>query len=653
MLNCPTAEGGAVRRRVARRPAVIAALALAYLVAAVFFPILGFEFVNIDVEEQVIHNPYIRGLTGENLRHILTSRCIHSYYPVRTLSFALDYQIWGLNPLGFKLTNALIHLANVLLLFWLILRLFQSPVLSGGSHPTWKEVLIAAFSAAIFAVHPVVVEPVTWVAGREELLMTLGALGCIHFHLSARRLAEQGRSTTAVVAFHTCAAVCCAWACLSNAVAAAIPLLIVTWDALTLSRPRFWKILAGSLALWIIAAATVVIKKLGSDPRATGFQPELFSAEWVALILSTYWVNLQTLAWPTNLTISYSRFRPEGLLAPQVVLGALAIGLTVAALWRLRRQKPVVCGLAWFLIALAPASQVMAHHVHRADRFLYLPLAGLALAAAAGLKPLSAALRGKGPWAGAMMAGGAGVFVLVTVSASQVQTWRSSRTLWQHCLEVDPNNATAHDLFGKLLKEQGDWQLAEEHFRRAMELDADNPDVLQAVALQMASFEDQRMRNYPEAIRLARRACELTKWKDVRHRHTLATVYALLAASQADHGSFAPAIENYRHAIQTHPTLAPAFYNLALILATCPQTSLRNPQQAVSLAEKAYHLTEDAGAEHVRVLLDVYASAGRFDKAVATAEQALQSARAAGNRALENEFRDRLQSLRSAPRNPN
>ena len=242
MSDRSTAEGHLPCRGSARWPILLAAGALACLVAAVFFPILGFEFVDIDVGQQVVDNPYIRGLSGENLKHIFTSPCVYSYYPIRSLSFAVDYQIWGLNPTGFKLTNGLVHLANVLLVFWLMERLFRHPVLSDGSPNTWREVSLAAFSAAIFAVHPVVVEPVAWVAGREELLMTLAAV---------------------------------------------IPLLIVAWDVLTLSRPRFRKILGGTSALWGISAAAIVIKKLAATNEAIAAEPGLFSTEWVALVLNT------------------------------------------------------------------------------------------------------------------------------------------------------------------------------------------------------------------------------------------------------------------------------------------------------------------------------------------------------------------------------
>lgn len=151
-----------------RWPVVLAAIGLAALVCGIFWPITRFEFVDFDTNAHVVNNPHVRGLTLENVAYILTSRCVTSYYPVRTLTYALDYQIWGMNAGGFKLTNGVLHLGNVLLLFWLLLRLLRQPAGPVGSQSTHFEVLAAGVSAALFAVHPVVVEPLAWVPGAKN-----------------------------------------------------------------------------------------------------------------------------------------------------------------------------------------------------------------------------------------------------------------------------------------------------------------------------------------------------------------------------------------------------------------------------------------------------------------------------------------------------
>ncbi|MFC1597658.1 tetratricopeptide repeat protein [Planctomycetota bacterium] len=642
------------QRRPARWPILVAVAALVLLVSAVFWPIPGFEFVDLDVDQQVLHNPHIQGVTWANLKHIFTSRCLTSYYPIRTLSLAVDHHFWGLDPTGFKLTNGLLHLANVLLVFWLVLRLLRYPAAADGAPSTWRDVCLAMFSSGIFAVHPVVVEPVVWVAGREELLMVLGALGCVHFHMTARRLGEEGARPRWALVCHGCAALCCAAACLSNAVAAVIPLLIVAWDVLTLTGPKLWRILSGTAALWVIGAATVVIKvsyqamwtldRFGIRPVVD--EPAVFSVERLTMIANLYWLNLKTLFWPTNLAVHYAPARPEGFVDAGVILGGAAIGLTCAVLWCLRRRKLVLLGLVWLGLALAPASQIMPHHIHRADRFLYLPLVGLVLAVAMGFKPLVNALKGRGQVAVAVASGVVGLLLLVWLSTGQVETWRDKLSLWEHCVSVDPDNALAQDALGSVFRKRGQMRQAMQHYQRAMELDYNNDKALHLFALQLATCEDPRLRNYDEAIRLAERACELSKWQDSRYLGGLATVCTISADGLAAGGRFGPAIDNYRRALELDPKLDLALYNLAWLLATCSEEELRRPGEAVRLAQEAYELTEDPAAQHLEIVAVVYAAAGRFREAVAAAEKAVQLAEAAGNWPYADQLRSRLESFR-------
>ena len=181
--------------------------------------------------------------------------------------------------------------------------------------------------------HPIVVEPVAWVAGREEVLMLLGTSGCVHFHITARALDEEGaQEATGDGVLPRGAALCCGMACLSNAVAAVIPLLIVAWDALTLTGPKLWKTLrCGTFALWVIGIATLAIKAGGPDTGTVMAEAEPFSAEWVMLIVNVYWLNLTTLVWPTKLAVSYSPVTPS-FLAPGVIWRD-GDGATCAILW--------------------------------------------------------------------------------------------------------------------------------------------------------------------------------------------------------------------------------------------------------------------------------------------------------------------------------
>lgn len=634
-------------------PIALAATTLACLVAAVFLPILDFEFVEYDVAGQVVKNEHIRGLGGDNLKHIFTSRCVTSYYPVRTLSFALDYQLWGLNAGGFKLTNGLIHLANVLLLFWLILRLVGHPAGAVPSPRPRCDLLLATCSAGVFAVHPVVVEPVTWVAGREELLMTLGALGSIHFHIWARRLSEAGDTVRAALGCRVLSVLCCVAACLSNAVAAVIPLLITAWDVLTLDSPKkFRKILYGTWILWVIGLVTIVIKKTGPGIEFFAGQVGTFSAQRPILVLAVYWRNLKTLLWPTDLAIAYSDAPPHGFLDVEVVLGGIATVLTCTLLWMLRRRKLTLFGLIWFAVALSPSSQVMAHHWIRADRFLYLPLAGLAVVAAMGLRALAGTVKGRAVAAGLMACCVLIVLVTYRAGAVQVRIWRSNISLWEHCVRVSPDSSTAHGALADSLAAAGLSARAIAHYKTALGMDPDNKETLNNFALELAACKNKEFHDYRLAIELAELGCQLSQWKDRKLLHTLAMANNNFALDLAGQGKFGQAIRRYRDAIEADPRYVGPLFNLALLLTTCGDEKLRRADEAVRLAERACELTERRDANGLWILAKALAGAGRLDTAVARLEEALGLAQSAGNVELADRLQRELELYRNRASSP-
>ncbi len=652
-----------------RWPIVVAAIALTYLVCAVFFPILGFEFIELDVPGQVINNPHIRGLTAENLKHILTSRCVTSYYPVRTLTYAVDYQLWGLNPTGFKLTNGLVHLANVLLVFWLALRLFsRAPVSPTSETITWRDVAMATFAAGIFAVHPVIVEPVVWVSGREELLMTLGALGCIHFHLTARRLQQQGACAAKVVACYLGTAFCCAVACFSNAVGAVIPFLIVAWDLLSVPPPRFSRVLCETSALWLVSVATLVVKRVGytghaalqeagevsSLVRDLGYgtdhfvgEVSMFSVERLMLVMEMYWSNLRSLFWPNDLAISYDSLMPRSFGETGVILGGVAVVATCLVLWFARKRRTLLFGLVWFVLALGPVAQIIPHHIHRADRFLYLPLIGLTMAIAIGLRPLVRVAQRRSTAVGVGVAGVLGLLLLDVLSASQVRKWHSNLTVWENCVGVAPNNFVAHRILADHLAKAGDHEAAQHHYRIALAMNVQNARALDSFAIFLATAEDHAQRDYELAIRLATRACELSDWQDPNTIRTLAIAHNNLADDLRGRGEVVQAIEHYRQAIERDPDYASPVFNLALLLATCSDPKLQDTDEAVRLAERASKMVDPVDANQLMILAIAYAAAGQSDRAARTTEQAIQAADAEGDVERASVLRERLEIYRS------
>lgn len=628
------------QRGVGRRRTLFGVAALAYLVCVVFYPVLfhHFEFVGGDVRLQVIKNQHVHGLTAENVKHILTSRCVSSYYPVRSLSQALDYQIWGLNPRGFKLTNCLIHLSNVLLVFWLIGRFFRH-LDREQSRNAWWDLAAATFAAGIFAIHPVVVEPVTWVAGREELLMTLGALGTIHFHITARRLAQDDEKWGAVTC-HTGAAFCCAFACFSNAAGAIIPLLIVAWDILATPRPRFWSIVRGSAALWAIAVATVVIKQAGQQDRAFS-GPELLFAERLMLVLNVYRLNLTTILWPRRLGFVYPDATPDHFLGVEVIVGVAAVGLTCAALWLLRRHKLILFGLVWFGIALGPSSQIMAHHIQRADRFLYLPLAGLVLTLGIFARSLPSLASRRAARMTGLAAGVLVLILMVRLSAVHIWVWENELTGCKNDLRLDPENPDKVCAVADCLVIRRDFRQAIKSYSEAMRRYPENERILGNYAWALVSRDEKELRDHELAIDLATRACELGHWEDPKFLHSLSRIHFQFAEDLAERRKVDLATQQYEKAVDV-------LFNLATLLATHDEEGMRRPDEAVQLAERACQLIEQLDSRHLGRLAEIYALTGRFDEAAESAGQAIRMAHSAGETEWAGELRRRLKRYENA-----
>jgi Tfp pilus assembly protein PilF len=283
----------------------------------------------------------------------------------------------------------------------------------------------------------------------------------------------------------------------------------------------------------------------------------------------------------------------------------------------------------------------MPHHIHRADRFLYLPLAGLAAAIAAGLMALARA--GKGLAA----AGALGLLLLGLLSARQVWTWRNSCTVWAHCVQAQPDNSAAQEAFAELLAAHGDPRRAMIHYRRAVELDFNDPEMLRVRALQCASREDDPTRNYQEALQLATRACELAHWRNPTCLRALAAIHTILGGFLAESGEFRGAMEHYRRAMEMDTEFDAPLYNLASLLANCPDENLRRPEEAVRLARQACELTKQPSANHLKILAQAYAAAGRFDMAAAKAQEGADRAQDAGDSQAADELRKWANQYRS------
>ncbi len=496
-------------------------------------------------------------------------------------------------------------------------------------------------AAALFAVHPVVVEPVAWVAGRENLLAGLFTLMCLHCHLSARAAGTRPGRRWGLYAL---AAGCALAGGLSNAIAAVIPALVVACD-LIMARPVRWLRLAGETwALWLISAGTIYLKFL-TDHMETGdgiraSSSPLGAVGRVLTAAYTYWSNMRALFWPRNLALIYPNVVADNPWIKGVMAGAFLAAALLAIIWLTRRYRPVQLGLVWFLVAVLPASQVLPNPVFRADRFLYLPLMGLALAvgSAAALYPRRRITLG------AVMAGGvAALAVLTMIATSQIRVWQDSVTLFERSARVNPTEPAVHINLGAALLQRNELERANRHFLKALRLR--NRGAVSAIAqlnlgtayLRLGEVDEAILR-FSEAIRLnpddprgynSRGYARLVKGEPdhrqaiadfnraIELRSDYAEAYLNRGSAYADLEQFEEAIADYTRVIALQPGNAQALHNRGTAYGRLGQlqAALQDLDRAVAL------LPEDPAVHFNRG--SVHADLGNDQQAVADYTRAI------------------------------
>jgi hypothetical protein len=400
---------------------------------------------------------------------------------------------------------------------------------------------------------------------------------------------------------------------------------------------RPWVI--STLALWAISLATITVKVAGSPPSPL-VEPAAISLERGALMASVYWLNLKSLVWPLELGFGYAPVTPHGWLDPHVVLGILAIAATGFLLWSLRGQKLIRFGVLWFLIAVAPSSQLVAHHVHRADRFLYLPLVGLALIVAFTASLVLHRWQRPAARTGLLATGCALTLVLAFHSARLVFSWQNDITVWENAVRVDPANSAAHCALADQLALRQQYDTALETYRQALLRHPDDARLLANLAWLLATCEDAGIRDPGAAIELAQRSCVAANWQDPAFIYTLATCHLESEQQHLGDGQSAAALSDRRAAVDL-------FLRMATLLTMPERPDLYDPEQAIEWAERACAAMPPT-AERLAKLARVYAVAKRNEMAIDTTLRAIQAADEVENKALAAELRNQLVRYRSA-----
>lgn len=432
-------------------PVLAVCTLLVGLVLAAFAPVAGAGLVMFDDDFLGPGNPGVRaGLSAAGLRYAWTN-LIGFWHPLTWMSLQLDAELYGPSPAGFHITNLLVHGASTLVLF---------SALRAMTRAAWPS----ALAAALFAVHPLNVEPVAWVAERRGLLATF------FWVLAMSAYARYALRPTG--AHYALVALALTLGLIAKATAVTLPfalLLLDFWPLGRLGAESTGRLLWEKLPLLGLAAAFAGLTVVAE--RTSG------ALEWLEVPLSmrlsnavaSYVRYLGMAAWPLALSPFYRHAGADLSAYTGAASAALLVAVTAGA-FALRRRCPyATTGWLWYLGTLLPVIGLVQVGRHgMADRYTYVPLIGIWVAAAWSLAEVARR------WHAAALAMGVAGVVLaacVGVSRAQVSYWHDNCALWGHALDVDPDNALAHNSFGVALSGRGDADGAMAHFRTAVRLD--------------------------------------------------------------------------------------------------------------------------------------------------------------------------------------
>jgi protein O-mannosyl-transferase len=518
----------------------------------VYWPALKNSFVNYDDPDYVTDNAHIfQGLNLSTVEWAFRSTVAANWHPLTWLSHALDYQLFGVDPWGHHFTSVFLHCGNVALVFLLLLRATDKTA------PSF-------FAAGLFALHPLNVECVAWVAERKSVLsmffflLALGAYGWYaHKPSSKRYLAMAGLFVFALMA---------------KPMAVTFPFVLMLIDVWPLRRVAGWsphasgneilqhemprsevprfpatQLIREKLPLIALAALSCVITLVAQRPALKAISAIPFR-ERLANAIYSYPMYLWRALWPARLGVFYS---PQGahLHTGQITL-YLVFLITVSTLvWLARARVYPLIGWLWFLGTLVPMiGIVQVGEQGMADRYAYLPLLGIFVAVSFGIADLRAGRR-IFSWMSVSLACVA-LLVLSATTRRQIATWESSYALWSHSLEITKDNYVAEDFVGFSLLESGSALTGEGcvedafiHFRRAVSI---NPQ--DALGLLNVGFCEQVRGQLQEAVVEYKAAAEFARSKFLRNK-----AYTNLGSAYEDLRDFSNARDAYENALEIFP----------------------------------------------------------------------------------------------------
>lgn len=574
-------------------------LLLLAAIFAVYSQVRHFEFVNYDDPDYVSNSHVRNGLTSQSLIWTFTSTGDANWFPLTRISHVLDFQLFGYNSGPQHLTNVILHAISAVLLFWLFKRM------TGARWPS-------AFVAFVFALHPLHIESVAWVAERKDVLSTLSLFLALWAYLNYVNRPGSGRYLLVVLLF--CAGI------MSKPMVVTFPFIALLLDVWPLRRFS-GKAVREKLPLFVIAIgasiATYLVQRHGG---AVETFTEVSLGLRAANALNSYVTYLFQFLWPANLAVFY----PFAETSLWLTIGAamLLAGITAIVMRNLKLRPYLAVGWFWYLGTLLPVIGLIQAGVQsRADRYTYVPLIGISIMLAWGVAARPAA-------------GVLGVLVCTVWSYFtwiNLGNWRDSVSLFQHAIQVTSNNYLAYNNLGVALRQRGQTAEAMADFQEAVQI---RPHYAEAEnnlgeALLAQGRVDEASTYIQAALQQDPESSEaLVNWATIlnrRGRHDEAAAeyraalrlepdnaeaHCGLGVALMELGQYQDAMPQLVRAIDIKPDYPDAHYNLGLLYG-----SLQRTGEAIQQFSETIRLQPDNPEAHFN-LGTAYAAEDRMSQAV-------------------------------------
>ncbi|TAL16451.1 tetratricopeptide repeat protein [bacterium] len=559
--------------------ALYLALALALAVAVLYFPSLKFDFINIDDPEYVTQNEtVISGLAWTGVKAASTKIIENYWIPLTWFSLMLDSQAFGTDASGFHFTNVLLHTVNSLLLFVFLHR-------ATGS--AWKSF----FAASLWALHPLRVESVVWITSRKDVLSGVFFFCCLLFY------SEYAKSRRASWYLASLAAMLAGLA--SKPVLVVVPLVLLSVDLWPLKRfcekPAFGEVKRITVEKIPFFALSAIFSAVTLYTQKSSLKPLALTplSSRLAGFAASYLRYLGKTLWPSGLALESSESA-----VPFALPAALAAGLLLAAtlfFWRARKVSAAIpAGWLWYLAALLPVSGIVSVGVNNfADRFTYLPLAGIAIMAVWGIDAAIGereTVRRAASLACLFLA-----LALSTATAGYMRFWKDSVTLGRHLVSVN-DSAWSERVLASALSDNGNHEEALALFAKSLEKNPSDPLTYRNLGILYSGT-----RRYQEALEAFEKYLSLSPGSvDARFN---------IAASAMELGLYGLAQEHLDKGLRVEPENWRLVFNMGLVFGATGR--LEEAHEYLTRADRLH--PRDAGI--LNGLGTVLARKKRFEEA--------------------------------------